>query len=123
MFPQLFQRFLAARDTRTLNATIVLYPVVTTLLSFLTVSIGVMGRSVFPDLAPQETDAVYPLLLDRLVGGALAGLLLAGLPLWVWYYVALGLILALAYRAFLRREDGPRLRKERARAPPPEPSE
>ena len=65
MFPQLFQRFLAARDTRALKTTVVLYPLITTFLFFLTVSIGVLGRAVFPDLSPARSESVYPLLLAR----------------------------------------------------------
>ena len=60
MFPQLFQRFLAARDLRALKTTVVLYPLITTFLFFLTVSIGVMGRAVFPDLSPTQSESVYP---------------------------------------------------------------
>ena len=60
MFPQLFQRFLAARDTRSLKTTVVLYPLITTFLFFLTVSIGVLGRAVFPDLSPAQLRVGVP---------------------------------------------------------------
>jgi hypothetical protein len=30
---------------------------------------------------------------------------LAGLPLWVWYYVGLGVILSVVYGVFVRREE------------------
>ena len=78
MFPQLFQRFQAARDERTLKTTIVLYPLITTGLFFLTVSIGVMGRSILPGLGPAEAENVYPLLLKRYTGAALGTLLYTG---------------------------------------------
>jgi len=78
MFPQLFQRFLAARDTRSLKSTVVLYPLITTFLFFLTVSIGVLGRAVFPDLSPARSESVYPLLLARLASPFLGTLLLTG---------------------------------------------
>jgi len=78
MFPQLFQRFMAARDERALQATAVLYPLVTTFLFFLTVSIGVMGRIAFPDLSPELSDTIFPLLLGRFTGTFLSTLLLTG---------------------------------------------
>jgi Na+/proline symporter len=31
---------------------------------------------------------------------------LLGLPLWVWYYIGLGIILSIVYRVFVRREAG-----------------
>jgi SSS family solute:Na+ symporter len=78
MFPQLFQRFLAARDQRSLNTTVVLYPLITTFLFFLTVSIGVLGRHTFPGLPAAESDAVFPLLLQRYAGVLLSTLLITG---------------------------------------------
>ncbi len=76
MFPQLFQRFMAAADRRALVTTATLYPLVTTLLFFLTVSIGVMGRASLPGLSAAQSDNVFTLLLERHVGGPLAALLL-----------------------------------------------
>ncbi len=78
MFPQLFQRFMAARDEETLKSTIVFYPIITTFLFFLTVSIGVMGRFTFPDLLPEQSDTIFPLLLARYTGPLLSTLLLTG---------------------------------------------
>jgi SSS family solute:Na+ symporter len=78
MFPQIFQRFMAARDGRALATTAVLYPLVTAFLFFLTVSIGVMGRATLPGLTAAQSDNVLPLLLQRHVGGALGVLLLTG---------------------------------------------
>jgi SSS family solute:Na+ symporter len=78
MFPQLFQRFLAARDLKSLKTTVVLYPLITTGLFFVTVSIGVMGRLEFPSLPPEQTDSIYPLLLQRYVGPVLSTVLLTG---------------------------------------------
>ncbi len=76
MFPHLFQRFMAASDRRSLAVTAALYPVVTTVLFFLTVSIGVMGRASLPGLSAAQSDNVFTLLLERHVGGPLAALLL-----------------------------------------------
>lgn len=78
MFPQLFQRFLAARDLRSLKTTVVLYPLITTFLFFLTVSIGVLGRAVFPDLSVARSESVYPLLLARFASPFVSTLLLTG---------------------------------------------
>ncbi len=78
MFPHLFQRFMAARDEKALQRTVILYPLITTLLFFLTVSIGVMGRAVIPGLADSQSDAIFPLLLARFAGPVLGGILLTG---------------------------------------------
>ena len=78
MFPQLFQRFIAARDQRSLGTTVVLYPLITTFLFFLTVSIGVLGRHTFPSLGAAESDAVFPLLLQRYTGPFVSTLLITG---------------------------------------------
>jgi SSS family solute:Na+ symporter len=78
MFPQLFHRFLAARNPRTLKTTVTLYPLITTLLFFLTVSIGVLGRYTFPDLSARESESIYPLLLGRFAGPVLSTVLLTG---------------------------------------------
>ena len=78
MFPQLFQRFMAARDEETLHSTIVYYPIITTFLFFLTVSIGVLGRGTFSNLAREATDTVFPLLLVNYAPMALGTILLTG---------------------------------------------
>ena len=78
MFPQLFQRFIAAGDERSLDTTVVLYPLITTFLFFLTVSIGVLGRYTFPGLSPADSDAVFPLLLQRYAGVFLSTVLITG---------------------------------------------
>jgi SSS family solute:Na+ symporter len=78
MFPQLFQRFMAAKDEETLHSTIVFYPIITTFLFFLTVSIGVLGRGTFSDLSREATDTVFPLLLGTYAPMALGTILLTG---------------------------------------------
>jgi SSS family solute:Na+ symporter len=78
MFPQLFQRFMVAKDEKSLKTTIVFYPIITTFLFFLTVSIGVMGRLTFPLLTPDKTDAIFPMLLGQYAGTILSTLLLTG---------------------------------------------
>jgi SSS family solute:Na+ symporter len=79
MFPQLFQRFYAARSERSIVRTMVFYPVVTTVLFFFPVAIGVLGRLHFGGLEGRETDRVLPLLMERFGGNWLAALASAGL--------------------------------------------
>jgi Na+/pantothenate symporter len=69
---------MVARDEKALNGTIVLYPLITTALFFLTVSIGVMGRGTFPDLPGKDTDSIFPLLLGAYASPLLGTLLLTG---------------------------------------------
>jgi len=64
MFPQLFQRFYAARNQRALTATMTIYPLLTGFLFLLPVTIGVIGRLSFPILAEgTRPDQILPLLL------------------------------------------------------------
>jgi len=79
MFPQLFQRFYAAGSERSLLLTMIAYPVVTTVLFFFPVAIGVLGRLHVPGLAVSESDKILPLLVERFGGSWLAGLACAGL--------------------------------------------
>jgi SSS family solute:Na+ symporter len=78
MFPHLFQRFYSARDDRAIKTTVILYPLITTGLFFLMVSIGVMGRAALPDLTAAQSDQIYPLLLGRYCGVFLGTLLFTG---------------------------------------------
>jgi len=78
MFPQLFQRFMVAKDEETLNTTIVFYPIITSFLFFLTVSIGVMGRGAFPDLSREATDTIFPMLLGQYTSVFLGTVLITG---------------------------------------------
>jgi len=78
MFPHLFQRFLAAKDKKSIEYTTVLYPLITTFLFFLTVSIGVMGRGIIPDLKPQESDRILPLLLGKFTSPTISMIILMG---------------------------------------------
>ncbi len=77
MFPQLFQRFYAARSEKALRTTAILYPLLTGFLFLLPVSIGVIGRLAFPELpAGTGSDRILPLLLDLYVPSWLAALVL-----------------------------------------------
>jgi len=78
MFPQLFQRFMAAKNEKILHSTIVYYPIITTFLFFLTVSIGVLGRGTFANLSREATDTIFPLLLGNYAPAVLGSILLTG---------------------------------------------
>jgi SSS family solute:Na+ symporter len=78
MFPQLFQRFLAAKDERALRTTTILYPLVTGLLFFMPVAIGVMGRLVEPNLAAKAADSILPLAVARLLPKWIGAIALVG---------------------------------------------
>jgi SSS family solute:Na+ symporter len=78
MFPQLFQKLIAAKDARALKTTVVLYPLITAALFFLTVSIGVMGRHSFPGLTAAQSESIFPMLLAKFASPAVATLLLTG---------------------------------------------
>lgn len=76
MFPQLFQKSLAAGSARGLKTTAVLYPLITTFLFFLTVSMGVIGRRAFPDLPASQSDSIFALLLGKYTSPVLGTLLM-----------------------------------------------
>ena len=77
MFPQLFQRFMAARSAKALRTSALLYPLVTSVLFFIPVTVGVLGRSVLPGLSGSETDQILPLLVARLLPGWVGALAIA----------------------------------------------
>ncbi len=76
VFPQLGQRFLAARDEKALRRTVVAYPLVTATLFFFTVSFGVLSTLVIPDLSAKASDRIWPLVVARLNGPILSPILL-----------------------------------------------
>ncbi len=80
MFPQLFQRFYAAGSERSLGFSMSLYPVITGVLFLLPVALGVLSRLWLPELPPDSSDQVLPMLLSRACPGVLEALVLtAGL--------------------------------------------
>ena len=62
LFPQLFQRYYAARDDASLRRASILYPLVCGLLFFLTIGVGVVGASLLPGLTPRDSEQVFPRL-------------------------------------------------------------
>ena len=77
MFPQLFQRFFSARDDRSIGRIMLFYPLVCTVVFFLPIAIGVLGRLSFPDLAGKEADRILPLLMTAISGDFMAALVIA----------------------------------------------
>jgi len=77
MFPQLFQRFFAARDERTLARMMLCYPVVCTIVFFAPIAVGVLGRLSFPDLAGKQADRILPMVATAIAGDAMSALVIA----------------------------------------------
>ena len=77
MFPQLFQRFFAARDDRIIGRTMLLYPLVCTVVFFMPISVGVLGRLSFPGLVGKEADRILPMVLNAVSGDVMSALVIA----------------------------------------------
>jgi len=76
MFPQLFQRFYSAGSEKALSRTMLFYPAVCTLVFFLPVGLGLIGRLHFPGLTGQEADNIVPLMMSQLQGDLMGTLIL-----------------------------------------------
>lgn len=77
MFPQLFQRFLAARDETVIRKTMCFYPLVCSAVFLLPVTIGVLGHLSHPDLAGKAADKILPLLAADMNNQVLGTLIIA----------------------------------------------
>ncbi len=77
MFPQLFQRFFTARNSRTLSRIMLFYPAVCTAVFIMPIAIGVMGRLSFPDLTGKQADRILPMVLTAISGDVVASLAIA----------------------------------------------
>ncbi|MGC8798303.1 MAG: sodium:solute symporter family transporter [candidate division WOR-3 bacterium] len=75
MFPQLFQRFLAAKGEQALRKSASFYPAITGVLFFFPVAIGVLAHSVLPDMAGKQTDQILPLVVNKTLSPFFAGVL------------------------------------------------
>lgn len=77
MFPQLFQRFFAARSRRTIDRIMLLYPLICTVVFIMPVAIGVIGRLTIPELTGQQADRILPMLMTTVSGDIMATLVIA----------------------------------------------
>ena len=77
MFPQLFQRFFTAKKEKTLSGIMLFYPFVCTVVFFIPISIGVLGRLSFSDIAGKQADRILPMVLNQISGDAMAALVMA----------------------------------------------
>ncbi len=107
-FPQLSQRFIAARNDSALKRSAAAYPAVCGILFFCSISIGLLCRAIDPGIA--NPDAAYPALLSRFFAPGLAAFLsLSGLAALMSTMDSQMLTLSsMAVRDFLpgRRQDG-----------------
>jgi len=80
MFPQLFQRFYAARDEKTIGRATLVYPLICVAVFAPPVLIGVLGHLSYPGLTGKETDGILAMVVAG-AGGNLVGtlVLVAGL--------------------------------------------
>ena len=77
MFPQLFQRFFSAKNDRSIARTMLLYPLVCTVVFFMPIAVGVLGRLSFPDLVGKQADRILPMVLTLIAGDFMAALVMA----------------------------------------------
>jgi len=78
MFPQLFSRFYAARDERSIKISMIMYAPMTALLFLLPVLIGAWGNLEFPGLTGKEPDNILPMMVDEFAPSWLLGIMLSG---------------------------------------------
>jgi solute:Na+ symporter, SSS family len=78
MFPQVFMRFFIPRSAGALQLATVLYPIVTALLFFGPILIGVWGHLEFPGLTATESDQILPMMMAEFAPDWLAALIMVG---------------------------------------------
>jgi SSS family solute:Na+ symporter len=77
MFPQLFQRFFAARSERAIARMMLFYPLVCTLVFLPPIAVGVLGHLSVPGLTGKQADRILPMVMNALGGDVLAALVTA----------------------------------------------
>jgi SSS family solute:Na+ symporter len=77
MFPQLFQRFFSAKSDNHIARVMLFYPFVCTIVFFMPIAVGVLGKLSFPDLMGKEADKILPMVLNEISGDAVAALVMA----------------------------------------------
>jgi SSS family solute:Na+ symporter len=77
MFPQLFQRFFSAKSERTISRMMLFYPAICTLVFFMPIAVGLLGRLSFPNLVGKEADRILPMVVTLVSGDIMAALIIA----------------------------------------------
>jgi SSS family solute:Na+ symporter len=77
MFPQLFQRFFSAKNDCSIFRTMLFYPLICTMVFFMPIAVGVLGRLSFPALAGKEADRILPMVISAMAGDFMAALVIA----------------------------------------------
>ena len=78
MFPQLFARFYAARDERSIKFSMIMYAPMTAVLFLMPVLIGAWGRLEFPGLTGKDPDNILPMMVDQFAPSWVLGIMLSG---------------------------------------------
>jgi len=78
MFPQLFARFYAARDERSIKFSMMMYAPITAILFIGPVLIGAWGNLEFPGLTGKEPDNILPMMIDQFAPSWVLGIMLSG---------------------------------------------
>ena len=78
MVPQLFMRFYSAKTPDALRRSMLLYPIITSLLFICPVVIGMWGHLAFPDLSGKAADQILPMMLSRYTPSWLASFVMVG---------------------------------------------
>ena len=78
MFPQLFQRFFAAKSEQSISRMMLFYPLVCTVVFLPPIAVGVMGHLSFPDLDGKQADRILPMVVNAVAGDFMAALVTAG---------------------------------------------
>lgn len=77
MFPQLFQRFFSARSDRTIAHIMLFYPLVCTVVFFMPIAVGVLGRLSFPHLIGKQADRILPMVVTLVSGDIMSAFIIA----------------------------------------------
>jgi SSS family solute:Na+ symporter len=77
MFPQLFQRFFAARSDRTISRMMLFYPLMCTVVFFMPIAVGVLAHLSFPSLVGKEADRILPMVVTLVSGDTMSALIIA----------------------------------------------
>jgi SSS family solute:Na+ symporter len=77
MFPQLFQRFFSAKSEKSLSRIMLMYPFVCTVVFFMPIAVGVLGRLSFPDIVGKQADKILPMVITSISGDFMGALVMA----------------------------------------------